>query len=359
MKSFQQTVRVTIVGLATMALATGCSTSKHATRQQPAPIVTTSTTTTTTPAQGTAMGGTGPSYQTQYGAGQAQAAGQSTNLVIPLQQEQINVGKREVTEGGVQLRKSVKTETASQPVQLRKETVTVERVPANAPGTTAQTGQTQPSQGATALNTPFQQGEMTINLNQEEPTVQTKTVPAGSVVVRKQVTTQPVNVQTQTRREEVQAVPIGNPQNVNISGNLAAPGGAPGTTDQSAMGGGPGMTGQSGGAGGAPITQLSQLTSTTDPSSLAGQQVNLSNVKVQDVLGDRLIAVSSGGGAPIYVKTAEPTSGIKQGQTINLNGTVKAVPQSVTDLGLDQASAQRIQGQPIYVEATGVTPASK
>jgi len=354
MKSFQYKLRTTAVGLVTVALVAGCSTNKQASRQHPAPIVNnTETVQTTTP--GSSMGGTGATYGSQAGGGQSQpmAAGQS-EIVIPLQQEQVDVSKHQVNEGGVQLRKSVRTETSSQPVELRKETVTVEKVPANAPGA-PQTAQNQPAQGAAALNTPFQQGEMTINLSQEQPTVSTKTVPAGSVVVRKQVTTEPLTVQTQTRKEEIQAVPIGNSPNVNISSNLTTA--SSGMPDQSAAGGGPSLTGQSTGASGssAPITQLSQLTSASDPASLTGRQVNLSNAKVQQVYGDRLLSVSSdSGGTPIYVKTADSTSNIKPGQTISLNGAIKEVPQSVSDLGLDQAAAQRLQGQPFYVDATRV-----
>ncbi|MDB6109930.1 MAG: hypothetical protein JWR69_1680, partial [Pedosphaera sp.] len=319
--------------------------------------------------------GTGAGASTAGTAGNL-AAGQSTNLVIPLHQEQLSVGTRQVNEGAVQLRKSVRTETVSQPVQVRRETVTVERQPANAATSTSQMNQpptgsaqgapsAQGTQGNTALNTPFQQGEMTINLTREEPFAQTQVVPAGSVVVRKQVTTEPVNIQRQVRREEIQAVPIGNPQNVNISSNLtssasgvaANTGTSPGTADQGAAGAGPSMSGQSSGAGGtsAPITQLNQLTSASDPTTLAGRQVNLSNAKVQQVYGDRLLSVSSGGGTPIYVRTADSTSNIKPGQTISLNGAVKEVPQSVSDLGLDQASAQQLQGQPIYVDAIRIT----
>jgi stress response protein YsnF len=379
MKSFQEQMKLAVVALTTLALVAGCSSTKsQARRAQPAPVVNIPETT-----QGTAMGGTGTSYGSQAGAGQggAMAGQQSTNLVIPLHQEQLNVGTRQVNEGAVQLRKTVRTETVSQPVQVRRETVTVERQPGSAAAGTAQMSQgtgtaqgaqgaqgtqgAQGAQGTAGLTTPFQQGEMTINLTREEPFAQTQVVQDGSVVVRKQVTTEPVNIQRQVRREEIQAVPIGNPQNVNISGDLtsSAPGtaantgSAAGTTDQGAAGAGPSMSGQTAGAGGssAPITQLNQLTSTSDPTTLAGRQVNVSNAKVQQVVGDRLLAVDSGSGTPIYVKTADSTSNIKSGQTINLTGTVKGVPQSTSDLGLDQTSAQQLQGQPIYVEAIRVT----
>jgi len=402
MKSFQDKIKLTAAGLTTLALVAGCSSTSHqATRSEPAPIVSAAET-----SPGASMGGTGSSYQSQYGGGQStttttetrstssqaagqsttQAAGQSTNMVIPLHQEQLTVGTRQMNDGSVQLRKTVRTETVSQPVQVRRETVTIERQPAGAAGT-AQTSQggtgnqlsqqetgggqsaQAGAQGNTSLNTPFQQGEITIPLTREEPFAQTQVVPSGDVVVHKQVTTEPMNIQRQVRREEVQAVPIGNPQNLSISSNLtssaegvaANTGSSSNTTDQSAAGAGPSMTGQSTGTGGssAPITQLSQLTSTSDPTTLAGRQVNLSDAKVQQVLGDRLLTVSSGTGTPIYVRTSESTSQIKPGQTVSLSGSIKQVPQSITDLGLDQSSAQQLQGQPIYVDANRLTLSSQ
>ena len=50
---------------------------------------------------------------------------------VKLTEEQVKVGKREVTAGGVRLRKFIRTETVNQPVELRREELVIERVPAN------------------------------------------------------------------------------------------------------------------------------------------------------------------------------------------------------------------------------------
>src|SRR3954452_9450246 len=115
MKSFQDKIKLTAAGLTTLALVAGCSSShQQASRSTPAPIVSAAET-----SPGTSMGGTGSSYQSQYGGGQStttttetsstssqaagqsttQAAGQSTNMVIPLHQEQLTVGTRQMNDG--------------------------------------------------------------------------------------------------------------------------------------------------------------------------------------------------------------------------------------------------------------------
>ena len=216
------------------------------------------------------MGGTGIETQTSAGAG-----GTSSETVIPLHEEKLVAGTQQTTEGAVRIRKEVKTETVNQPVQVRRETVTVERVPAGQAN--AQAG-AQPEGGQGDLNTPFKSGEMTINLHEEKPFAQTETVPAGSIVVRKKVTTEPITIQRQVRREVATAVPLGNSKDVTISGNLngsqAQPEAMANPNEANeASGAGPSNSGQSGGAGGssAGITQWSQLTSTPNPTTLAGQ----------------------------------------------------------------------------------------
>src|SRR5262249_8779811 len=49
---------------------------------------------------------------------------------IPLHEEELHVGKREVDGGGVRLRKIVRTEKVQQGVDLRHEEIVIERVPA-------------------------------------------------------------------------------------------------------------------------------------------------------------------------------------------------------------------------------------
>ncbi|MDB6121188.1 MAG: hypothetical protein JWQ71_181 [Pedosphaera sp.] len=380
-------LKTAFIVASTAVLAAGCSSTRHAGySSNQAPLAMTDQS-----GEYGSMGGTGSSSQTQYGSGSSQAYSSdqaaaasaqisAQNLVIPLQQEQLRVGTQQINAGGVRLRKTVTSETVSQPIQLRRESLTVDRLPANAQANANQgaapqfsgsdTGGTQSSSAqnpqGTSLGTPFQQGEMVINLTREQPIVQTEIVPAGSVVVRRQVITEPVNVQHQVRRENVQAFPIGNPQNVNISSNLmsSAQGqasNAPSSANE-ASGAAPSTSGQSSGAGGSPaITQLSQLSSASDKSSLAGQSVNLSGAKVQQIVGDRLITIMAPDGTAIFVRTAQPVTGLTSGQRVALNGMVRQVPQSsgISSLGLDERSSQALQGQQIFIDANSVTPSSQ
>jgi uncharacterized protein (TIGR02271 family) len=50
---------------------------------------------------------------------------------IPLREEKLKVGKREVEAGGVRIRKIVRTETVNMPVELKREEFVMERVPAS------------------------------------------------------------------------------------------------------------------------------------------------------------------------------------------------------------------------------------
>jgi stress response protein YsnF len=334
------------VSMSAMALlAAGCHTEHHYTAYTHTPLAMTADQTS----QEASMGGTGSSYQTESGSG-----GQSTNdVVIPLEKENVHIATQPVNGGAVRIRKIVKTENISQPVQVRTESVTVDRVPANAQSAQA-SGQN------SSLSTPFKEGEMTINLQSEQPIVQTQIVPAGSVVIHKQVNTQPLNVQAQVRSEDVEAVKVGNPQNVTISKNVSGEGLASTGSANDASGAAPSATGQSGGGGGSEITQPSQLMATgTDPSSMAGQRVNFSNCKVQRVIGSHLIVVGSEGSAPVYVRIMEPASGITAGQTVSVKGVVERVPSSPSSLGLGQESSSALQGQQIFINATSVTPGNQ
>src|SRR5439155_27348984 len=83
------------------------------------------------------------------------AAGRQ-EVSVPLSEEELKVGKRAVEAGRVRLRKVVHTEHVAQPVQLRREEVTVERLPA---------GGTQVPPDA------FQEKEVAVPLMREEPVV--------------------------------------------------------------------------------------------------------------------------------------------------------------------------------------------
>lgn len=170
----------------------------------------------------------GSNTETETGAAaQSQPSGNSTNVVIPLYKEEVRVGTRLVPAGTVELHKSVKTETFNQPVQLRQETLTVNRLPAGAASTNAQgsltpTGRTgeQNLQAAGDQGKTFQDQDIVIQLYREEPVVQKQIVPSGQIVAQKQAQSQQMNIQEQVRREQIQVNKSGDAKNVNVSPNV-------------------------------------------------------------------------------------------------------------------------------------------
>jgi stress response protein YsnF len=131
--------------------------------------------------------------------------------------------------GSVRLRKQVTTETVNQPVQIRRETLVVER---EAAGTG--TG-SQETAGTAGTFTPFEQGEIVIKLHKEEPVIEKKVIPTGRIVAKTATDTEQVTVSREVRKENIDVEKIGNPQNVTISENVGArPGDAVGGTGTAA-----------------------------------------------------------------------------------------------------------------------------
>lgn len=219
------------VGLSCVALMTGCHHHSHKESaastyyQQPSYAQSSTATSQETSRSSewqTDQGATGSQTQQTTGTGEIQ----SERMVIPLHEEQVQVGKRTVDAGTVRLRKQITTETVNQPVQIRKETIVVEREGAG--GTTSsQTFQSGSTSGqrsqfqsqSGSISQPFEQGEIVIHLQSEEPVIEKKMVPAGNIVVETRPTTEQVNVQQQVRKETIQ-VDKGNAQNVIVSENL-------------------------------------------------------------------------------------------------------------------------------------------
>ena len=108
---------------------------------------------------------------------------------VPISEEQVAVGKREVETGAVRVRKEVRTETVNTPVDLKREEVIVERVAAGTPGAV-------PADA-------FEEGEIRIPLKQEEAVVQKTATVTGEVRLKKNVEHDAKNVQETVRKEEV------------------------------------------------------------------------------------------------------------------------------------------------------------
>lgn len=133
-------------------------------------------------------------YQSKGGCGPRSRAAtseqtQAEETVIPLHEEEVKVGKRTVESGGVRLRKIVRTETVQQPVELRREEIKVERVPA--------TGQ-QPGESA------FEEQDLYIPLRQEEPVVEKQTRVREAVRASKTAGTEKQTVSGAVRKEDVE-----------------------------------------------------------------------------------------------------------------------------------------------------------
>jgi uncharacterized protein (TIGR02271 family) len=111
---------------------------------------------------------------------------------IELRKEEMVVGKRDVSNGGVVLRTTVQAENVSQPVCLRREEYVIERIPAS-------------EAAAWATNTAnvFQGQEIYIPLTREEPVAGKRTLLTEKVQLRKKVETDAITVSHPIRSESV------------------------------------------------------------------------------------------------------------------------------------------------------------
>lgn len=205
------------------------------------------------------------SSDAQYQSQSSTASQDQDQINIPLHEERLNVGKRTVDAGQVTIRKVVTTETVNQPVQLRKESLVIDR---NTTGnqnvevssssnfesadaqTQNQSNQQQLSSDAQAslendiVNEPagasrqsnaadsssnlnsgnaFQEESFTIRLQEEQPVIEKTVIQTGRVTARKNSEMQQQSVQQQVRREDVK-LDRSAAQNVEIRGNFDSAG---------------------------------------------------------------------------------------------------------------------------------------
>ncbi len=133
---------------------------------------------------------------TSAGAGFAspsRAADERDEARMRLNQEQVEVGKREVQYGGVRLRKVVRTETVNVPVELQREEIHIERTPVS---------------GEVAADSDVgmvREGEdIFIPLRREEAVIDKTVAASEDVRVSKRRETERENVREEVRREDVQ-----------------------------------------------------------------------------------------------------------------------------------------------------------
>jgi uncharacterized protein (TIGR02271 family) len=108
---------------------------------------------------------------------------------VPVSEEELKVGKRQVEAGKIRLRKVVRTEHEEVPVELKREDVQVERIPA--------------SESTNVPSSAFQEKEIEVPVMAEEPVVQKEARVTGQVHVEKNVDTEQETVGDEVRREEV------------------------------------------------------------------------------------------------------------------------------------------------------------
>lgn len=109
---------------------------------------------------------------------------------ITLSEEEVRIGKREVEAGGVRLRKIVRTETVNQPVELQREEIVIERVPAK-------------DRAPSRTDVAFREEEIYIPLRREEPVVEKTTRTTEEIRVGKKRETEQREISETVRREDV------------------------------------------------------------------------------------------------------------------------------------------------------------
>jgi uncharacterized protein (TIGR02271 family) len=120
-----------------------------------------------------------------------QATGDQIN--VPVVEEELAVGKRQVQTGQVRLRKVVNTEHQEVPVTLQREEVQVERVPAD-----------ESSFGTDATEGAFQEREINVPVMAEEPVVEKQAQVTGQVRLNKTAETETRTVEGDVRSTDVE-----------------------------------------------------------------------------------------------------------------------------------------------------------
>jgi uncharacterized protein (TIGR02271 family) len=149
----------------------------------------------------------------------AYARGRERRIV--LSEEQLNVGKRRVSAGEVELHTVVDTQRVQESVSLSHDEVSIERRPLSA---------------ADASTADLTIGEETIRvpLSREEAVVEKRVVPVEEVVVRTNTVTENQTVEDTVRRERLETEGLDQQRNLSGTGGLragaAGVGGAAGTS---------------------------------------------------------------------------------------------------------------------------------
>jgi uncharacterized protein (TIGR02271 family) len=120
-----------------------------------------------------------------------QSTGQTSDINVPVYEEELVAGKRQEQIGDVRLHKDVVTEQETMPITLRREEVTVERVPVSGQASQAD------------LKNAFQNEDIDVPVMGEEAIVGKQVHETEEVRLHKQVTDEQRQVSDTVRRERV------------------------------------------------------------------------------------------------------------------------------------------------------------
>lgn len=112
----------------------------------------------------------------------------------------------------------------------------------------------------------------------------------------------------------------------------------------------------SGTTSGDTLTSIQSIVSETDKASLAGRRVQLEGVEVRSSIGNTGFLAGSPGADQVLVVPAEQMNA-EQGQTANIEGTLREVPgisEAQQQLGVSEEVAALIQSQVVYLDAEQV-----
>jgi uncharacterized protein (TIGR02271 family) len=132
--------------------------------------------------------------RSSYAQPRSAATGETTR--IPVVEEQLKVGKREVQRGGIRVFQRVRETPVHQSVQLREEHVNVERRPVDKPATEADFAA-------------FKEGSIELRETAEEAVVQKTARVVEEVVVGKEVSQRTAEVNDTVRRTDVEIEQLG------------------------------------------------------------------------------------------------------------------------------------------------------
>ncbi|OYV41878.1 MAG: hypothetical protein B7Z80_00060 [Rhodospirillales bacterium 20-64-7] len=151
---------------------------------------TTATGTTATGSKGTGTAATGRTATQGTGLGRNGTVAADTEERIPLVEEKLRVGKRQVVQGRVRIRSYVVETPVNETVHLRDERVEVERRPVDRPLTANEAD-------------PFREREMEATETREEPIISKDTRVREELVLHKSVSERDETVRDTVRRTEV------------------------------------------------------------------------------------------------------------------------------------------------------------